>query len=64
MTCMVWKIMVMFNKLVPYYCRLSLCIVIFTANTTFYSAALNILLCESKSWEMLDLGIRQNLYQN
>lgn len=50
--------MVMFNKLVLYYCKLSLYIFIFTVYTTFYSASLNILLYESKSWEMLDLGIR------
>jgi len=61
---MVWKITFMFNKLVPYYSKLPLCIVIFIASTTFYSTSLTILLCESKSWEMLDWGIRQNLYQN
>lgn len=54
----------MFNKLVPYYSKLPLCIVIFIASATFYSTLVTILPCESKSWEMLDSEIRQNLYQN
>lgn len=47
----------MFNKLVPYYSKLPLCVVILIAPTTLYGTALTILLRESKSWEMLDSGI-------
>lgn len=51
----------MFNKLVPYYSKLPLCIVIFIASATFYNTVVTILPCESKSWEKLDSEIRQNL---